>query len=151
MGGQIPRSIDVYNPRLRARVTIDLPFANDTVDKDLYRLFDRENVLNLCMDLLRKIPDWKYLLERAVREDERRGLQLAWRNELSLDWVWLDRDVCGEERPWAVACGLALKQVYFPSFCGHGVSSNEFLPLRRDFSNRPWRSDLRSICQRMFI
>ena len=44
-------------------------------------------------------------LERGVR------LGLAWRMNTNLDWIWLDEDVRGNPRYWAVLYGLALKQV----------------------------------------
>ncbi|KAF9527557.1 Pleckstrin homology domain-containing protein, partial [Crepidotus variabilis] len=108
MGGVIPRSMEVYNPRLNTKVTIDIPDADGTNSAGLYRVFRRENIIQLCMESLEKVPDYKYLVENAVLAGK--TVQLAWRYQTNLDWVWLDDDVFGEARDWAVLCGLAFKQ-----------------------------------------
>lgn len=94
------------NPRLNTKVKIDIP----TADNDrIYRVFSRENAIALCRDSLRSVPDWKNLVEREILEGK--SLELAWRVDTNLDWVWLDDDIEGDMRQWAVLCGLALKQV----------------------------------------
>lgn len=109
MGGRMPRTIDIRNPGLSTKVTIDIPEAEDTVNGGLYYLFKRENVIKLCMKSLRSVLDWKFLMERLTKEEN--SLQLAWRVDANLDWIWLETDVFGETRDWAVLCGLAFKQV----------------------------------------
>jgi len=42
-------------------------------------------------------------------------LELAWRIDTALDWVWQTEDVEGKAREWAVLCGLALKQGHKPA------------------------------------
>ena len=102
----MPKTMDIHNPGLSTKVTIDIP---ESEDEELYCLFKRENVIELCTRSLRNVPDWKVLMEKEIKEGM--SLQLAWRVAANLDWVWLDTDVFGEARDWAVLCGLAFKQV----------------------------------------
>ena len=105
----MPKTMDIHNPGLSTKVTIDIANPEDAENGGLYRLFKRENVINLCMESLRNLPDWKFLVEKEIEEGS--SLQLAWRVDANLDWVWLDTDVLGETRDWAVLCGLVFKQV----------------------------------------
>jgi hypothetical protein len=106
-GGQIPRTVDVYNPQLNTKVTVDI--AESKGSTVLYRVFTRENLIQLCLESLRKVPDYEYLIEKVLENGK--SLQLAWRYQANLDWVWLDQDVFGKPREWSVLCGLAFKQV----------------------------------------
>lgn len=109
MGGEIPPSIDVYNPRLSVKVTIDIPkdeSGNKEADK---KVVTRKNVIQLCMDSLHDVPDWKYLIDEEIKKGY--SLGLAWRTKVNLDWVWLEDDVNGKLREWAVLCGLPMKQL----------------------------------------
>ncbi|KAF8809576.1 hypothetical protein BYT27DRAFT_7094201 [Phlegmacium glaucopus] len=108
MGGRMPRTVDIHNPGLSTKVTIDIPEDADTEGGGLYSLFKRENVIKLCVESLRSVPDWKFLMEKEINGGK--SLQLAWRVDANLDWVWLETDVFGEPRDWAVLCGLAFKQ-----------------------------------------
>jgi hypothetical protein len=54
LGGDIPRSIDVHNPILNTKVTIDIPESKGSTI--LYRIFARENLIQLCLESLRKMP-----------------------------------------------------------------------------------------------
>ena len=109
MDGSMPKTMDIHNPGLSTKVTIDITKPEDTKNGGLYCLFKRENVIDLCMKSLRNIPNWKFLVEKEIKEGK--SLQLAWRVDTNLDWVWLDTDVLGETRDSAVLCGLAFKQV----------------------------------------
>jgi len=55
------------------------------------------------------MPDYKYLIEKAIENGH--APHLAWRYHTNLDWVWLDQDVFGKPREWSVLCGVAFKQV----------------------------------------
>ncbi|KDR82730.1 hypothetical protein GALMADRAFT_844524 [Galerina marginata CBS 339.88] len=112
MGGQIPRTIDVYNPRLSTKVTIEVSEEDQLNSAALYQLFKRENILNLCMETLRKVPHYKYLVVGEIEKGK--SLQLAWRLDATLDWMWLETDVSGKHRDWSVLCGLAFKQASRP-------------------------------------
>ena len=107
LGGLIPRSIDVYNPGLSTKVTIDIPEGNGSTIP--YRIFTRDSLIHICLESLRKVPDYKFLLAKALESGK--SPQLAWRYQTNLDWVWLDHDVFGMPREWSVLCGLAFKEV----------------------------------------
>ncbi|KAF8908921.1 Pleckstrin homology domain-containing protein [Gymnopilus junonius] len=106
-GGQIPRTIDIHSPRLSTKVTIDVPENEEMHNGSLYKIFKRENILDLCMNSLRKVPDWDYLMENELAKGK--SLQLAWRVDANLDWIWLETDVYERPRDWAVLCGLPFK------------------------------------------
>lgn len=119
LGGQIPKTIDVYSPRLNTKVTIDIPESGG--NQTLYSIFTRENLIQLCLESLRKLPDYKYLIEKALESGK--SPQVNWRYQANLDWVWLDHDVFGKPRKWAVLCGVAFKQVsiFFISYSVNNV------------------------------
>jgi len=105
MGGQLPSTIEVRNPRLDTTVRIDVPIAEND---QIYKVFSRDNVIRLCMDSLRSVPDWKNVIERQMAKGQ--TLQLAWRADTNIDWIWLQHDAYRDPRRWAVLCGLALNQ-----------------------------------------
>jgi hypothetical protein len=72
-------------------------------------MFTRENMINLCTKALVSVPDWEHIIQRRIEEGDR--LELAWRLDTKLDWVWKDDCVDGLPRLWSVLCGLSLKQV----------------------------------------
>jgi hypothetical protein len=106
MGGQLPRTLEVRNPRMNVKVKIDIPMGDND---QTYRVFSRNNVIGLCMDSLRTVGDWNYVVEREMMEGK--ALELTWRSDTNLDWIWLEDDIYGNPRASAVLCGLALKQV----------------------------------------
>ncbi|KAL0580133.1 hypothetical protein V5O48_001909 [Marasmius crinis-equi] len=110
LGGELPRTISVRNPKLDSKVNIDMP-AIDTAEA--FKVFTRDNVIALCMENLRSVRDWKYIIERQIAEG--RVLELAWRRDTNLDWIWLDDDVDGKKRNWAVLCGLVMNQSSIPA------------------------------------
>ncbi|KAF9481182.1 hypothetical protein BDN70DRAFT_855567 [Pholiota conissans] len=113
MGGQIPPSIDIYIPRLSTKVTVDI--SNDTDNRDTSKhVFSRENVVQLCMNALHNIPDWQFVMDEQIKKGC--SLALAWRSKANLDWIWLDDDVTGNLREWAVLCGLPMKQLVIPAY-----------------------------------
>ncbi|KAJ8080665.1 hypothetical protein PM082_017499 [Marasmius tenuissimus] len=110
LGGELPPTISVRNPRLDSKVNIDMPAVDTT---EAFKVFTRENVVALCMENLRSVRDWKYIIERQVAEGG--VLELAWRRETHLDWIWLDDDVDGRPRNWAVLCGLVMQDSTIPA------------------------------------
>ena len=110
LGGQVPPTIEVHNPRLNSTVTIDIPYRLQIDNQELYAVFTRDNIVELCMNSLRSVPDWFALVEKELTEQGKR-LELCWRRDAHLDWLWLDEDVYGKTRPWAILAGLAVKQV----------------------------------------
>jgi hypothetical protein len=108
LGGRIPPTIEIRNPRLGARVNIDIPAEYMEGRKDGNPMFCRENLIELCTTALGSVPDWDFIIQRRIKEG--RSLELAWRLDTKLDWVWQNECVDGTPRNWAVLCGLALKQ-----------------------------------------
>ncbi|KAG6850272.1 hypothetical protein H0H93_015529 [Arthromyces matolae] len=109
LGHKLPLSIDVRNPRVNTKVQIDIPQGES---ENPYQVFTPENVIALCMKAYSAVPDWKSLIERELSRGKK--LQLAWRQDTDLDWIWLDDDIYGQERPWSVLFGLALQQSIRP-------------------------------------
>ncbi|KAF9454744.1 hypothetical protein P691DRAFT_716543 [Macrolepiota fuliginosa MF-IS2] len=107
LGGEIPRSIDIRNPRLGTKVAIELP-PLDLMDAiTAAKMFSRRNIIALCLRSLKPVPGWGNFVEYEKKRG--RTLQLAWRSETHVDWVWFDRNAEGEQREWSVLCGLAFK------------------------------------------
>ncbi|KAJ7644051.1 Pleckstrin homology domain-containing protein [Roridomyces roridus] len=103
LGGRIPPSLEVRNPSLGTRVSIDL-----SGDKGYAQMCTRENIIALCMRSLRRVKDWQELVEAQLAEGKK--LELAWRmGGTQMDWVWLDEDVNGAARRAAVLGGIAME------------------------------------------
>lgn len=112
MGGQLPATLDIRNPQLNTKVSVDIPEDYILNSEKLYSMFRRENIISLCMDTLQAVPQWYHLIERELEKGK--ALQLCWRVDSNVDWVWLDDDVYGVSREWSVLCGLAFKQAMRP-------------------------------------
>ncbi|EEB92094.1 hypothetical protein MPER_09448, partial [Moniliophthora perniciosa FA553] len=126
LNSKLPPYVTIKNPRLDSKVNIELP----TDPERQYAVFTRENVVNLCIESLSHLRDFQYLVERHRAEG--RVFQLAWRRETHLDWIWLDEDVDGRPRDWAVLCGLLMQESSVPAhlelrLCRHFPS---FIPLK---------------------
>jgi hypothetical protein len=87
---------------------IDIP--QDTVtDEETYAVFTPSNIIGLCDQILRRASDYDEYIGRAMAEGG--SLELAWRMDTRLDWVWQSYDLSGNKRDWSVLYGLALKLV----------------------------------------
>lgn len=53
LDSQIPRSIDVYNPDVNIKVTINISESKDS--SNLYHLFTHQNFIQICLDALQKV------------------------------------------------------------------------------------------------
>lgn len=106
--GKLPRSMDVKCPGLNATVTIDAPETCGNEVEKMYEIFNRENLIRLCVEGLSALSDWSSLIQREIANGKR--LELAWRWDANLDWIWLETDVNQEKRKWAVLCGLVAKE-----------------------------------------
>jgi hypothetical protein len=81
-----------------------------------YKTFTRDKVIEACREQMSDVPEWDLVIESSLRtgvEQSRARLELGWRTESKLDWAWLEDDVDGMNRPWAVLFGIALKNVSF--------------------------------------
>ncbi|KAH7921911.1 hypothetical protein BV22DRAFT_1197834 [Leucogyrophana mollusca] len=116
LGGEIPSTIEVRCPSIEARVKIDVPVIDIINMERAYTMFSRRNIIELVQKSLGSSHhsgdaasrDWKYVIEREMAAGK--TLELAWRMEAKLDWVWQEDDIEGNPRPWAILCGLVLKQ-----------------------------------------
>ncbi|KAK0201660.1 hypothetical protein DFS33DRAFT_1349082 [Desarmillaria ectypa] len=127
VGGQVPSMIEVRNPTLDAKVKIDVPTI--TTVEGYSKTFTRSNVIALCLQSLRKVPDWKEVIEREISLGK--VLELAWRMDTNLDWVWLEDDVYGQQREWVILCGLAFKQAHLELRLGDHYPTRIAKPLNR--------------------
>jgi len=109
LGGEIPKSIDIRNPRLELRVVFELP-CFDLIDHGTaLRMLNRRDIIALCMKSLKSVPGWSDFIEHERQKG--RTLQLAWRSGAHVDWIWNDFNAEGEHREWSALCGLAFKSV----------------------------------------
>jgi hypothetical protein len=92
-----------------SRVKIDIPDSLSLEPDQGVSMFTRQNLIGLCQKALKNYRDWEFIVERELEKGKH--LELAWRMEMKLDWIWLDEDVDGKKREWAVLCGLPLRQV----------------------------------------
>ncbi|KAL4250079.1 hypothetical protein ABKN59_004898 [Abortiporus biennis] len=108
LGGTLPPFIEIRAPALDTRMKIDIPNYDIADINSAYSVFTHSNVTKLCQEGLETVPEYENLIERYLRAGS--TLELAWRIDTVLDWVWQLNDVKGKYRDWAVLCGLALKQ-----------------------------------------
>src|ERR1700722_11832979 len=108
VGGKIPPCIEIRNPGLGVHVKIDVPREYMEQPEEGGTMFTPENLIKLCTTALGSVPDWSHLILNQMQQGKK--LELAWRLDTQLDWVWQNQCVDGARRNWAVLCGLALKQ-----------------------------------------
>lgn len=122
LGGQIPPSIDISCPIIDTRLKLEIA-AEDIVNLDrAYGTFSVQKIINLVRQSMISADgissvasrDWKCVIEQQLQTGKR--LELNWRLEAQLDWVWQTEDVQGSARPWAVLSGLPLNQVCIAIF-----------------------------------
>ena len=111
MGGELPPFIEVRAPALDTRMKIDIPHYNTADINAAYEVFTKPNIVSLCQKSLQAVPEYEALIAHQLRNGA--SLELAWRVDTILDWVWQLSDVTGKIREWAVLCGLAIKQVRY--------------------------------------
>ena len=107
MDGKLPSFIEVRSPVLDTRMKIDIPENAD------YAVFSRDNLVALSMRTFGTVQDWNIIIRKRLAEGAH--LELAWRLDTNLDWVWWHDDIYGNPRAWAVLAGLALNQVLYIS------------------------------------
>jgi hypothetical protein len=103
MDGKIPPFLEVRSPVMDTRLKIDIPEnANDS-------FFCHNNLVALCKKTLSAVRDWDVIIKKRIADGAH--MELAWRLDTNLDWVWWLDDIHGHPRSWAVLAGLALNQV----------------------------------------
>lgn len=108
LGGELPPSIEVRCPTLDTRLKIDVPQGH-AGGQSAFNVFTPSNTVGLCKNVLKKVEDYDEVIGGEIKHGA--SLELAWRMDTRLDWVWQPEDVLGNRRDWAVLYGLALKQV----------------------------------------
>ena len=108
MEGKLPPFIEVRSPVIETRLKIDIPESADG------GFFCYDNLVALCMRTLSSVRDWEVIIKNRLAEGAH--MELAWRLDTNLDWVWWHDDIHGHPRSWAVLAGLALNQVLSISF-----------------------------------
>ena len=103
MDGKLPPSIEVRSPVLDTRLKIDIPEGADS------GFFCHSNLVGLCKKSLSTVRDWDVIIKKRLADGAH--MDLAWRLDTNLDWVWWLDDIHGNPRSWAVLAGLALNQV----------------------------------------
>ncbi|KAH9986612.1 hypothetical protein BJV77DRAFT_1061765 [Russula vinacea] len=102
MDGKIPPFLEVRSPVMDTRLKIDIPEnANDS-------FFCHDNLVALCKKTLSAVRDWDVIIKKRIADGAH--MELAWRLDTNLDWVWWLDDIHGHPRSWAVLAGLALNQ-----------------------------------------
>lgn len=114
MDGKLPPFIEVRSPVIDTRLKIDIPEGAGG------GFFCQENLVALCTRALRTVRDWDAIIKKRLADGAH--MELAWRLDANLDWVWWLDDINGNPRSWAVLAGLALNQV-------HSIHSGLFLVL----------------------
>ncbi|KAG9103832.1 hypothetical protein FRC06_007644 [Ceratobasidium sp. 370] len=113
LGGELPETVDIHCPALGTRVRVDIPNLDRWAPSDSWKHVTRSYLIDACGRSLRGLPDWDAMMESPALRGAK--LQLAWRKESKLDWVWLESDEQGREIDWQVLFGLALRQPRLPS------------------------------------
>ncbi|GAA5937484.1 Spo71p [Sporobolomyces koalae] len=122
LGGQIPRVLEISVPALGAKIRIPVPEdLPEPEDKEIgarvtaedragegYRLLKPRAVVDLCIEQLGKVADWKELGEQAKASGA--TFRLAWRRDGVLDWVEEGDDAV--ETDYAVIGGIASRQAH---------------------------------------
>lgn len=119
--------MDVAIPLINVRVKVFLPTNGDR------RPLTRDRVIDLCQNSTDNVEGLANLREEHVVQKHRK-LELCWRTETKLDWVWLDNDTEGKQRDDAVCYGIALQDVSFDTCVFKGsladcCNSHTFLQL----------------------
>jgi len=86
-------------------VEFPIPVVDFATGNEGWHTFTRDKVIENCRKQMSGIHDWDALVEEPIRKGER--LELCWRSGSKLDWVWLEHDEEGRDRPWAVLWGVA--------------------------------------------
>ena len=104
LDGHLPPSFEVKCPLVHSRVSIPIP--NEGED---FESLSRDFILDACSNALDHSFAWKTVIEMPVVNGRR--LELCWKRDTNLDWIWLRDDVNGNKREWEVLYGLAMQTV----------------------------------------
>ena len=111
LGAALPDHIEVSCPLVHA--TVHMPVPDGGAD---WRAVTRDFVIDECSQAMDGSFAWQTVIQMPLLNGRR--LELCWKLDTKLDWVWLKDDVDGRKREWEVLFGAALNQVcsLFDSF-----------------------------------
>ncbi|KAI5122450.1 hypothetical protein M0805_008762 [Coniferiporia weirii] len=104
LGGALPSSFEVSCPLVHSRVSIPIPDSGNG-----WKVLTRDYIIDQCSRALENSFAWRTVVQLPILNGRR--LELCWRTNTKLDWVWLKDDVEGRKRDWEVLFGAALKYV----------------------------------------
>ncbi|KAG9035602.1 hypothetical protein FRB95_011008 [Tulasnella sp. JGI-2019a] len=107
IGGGMPDVIEVNVPQLGSRIRFDVPSAEFLEVNQGYRTISRRYILDMCRQYIGP-EDWEKILDDAGQ------VELCWRKNGNLEWIWLDLDVNGETRAWSVVHPVGFRQLKAP-------------------------------------
>lgn len=147
LGGDIPSTIDIQVPVLGTRVTLEVPQLDVGEGFEGYGSLTPQRILSVCQEALGSFPSYESLIQAEIERGAQLGL--AWHRGMNLDWVWLESDVNGSRRDWAVLYGLALKQVsgifgsnlFILIMCLGDLLSPRYIFACRDTNQSNWNSE----------
>lgn len=108
VGGETPEFLEVNIPHLGSRFRLDVPNADFLEVQQGYQTISRRYILEQCQESL-GAEDW----ERACDDDDDVKLELCWRKNGNLEWIWLDTDGDGDPRDWSVIWPVGFRQVEY--------------------------------------
>ena len=78
-------------------------------DRDTWRSLTRDYIIDQCTQALEDSFAWQTVIQMPIVNG--RKLELCWRTDTTLDWIWLRDDVDGNKRDWEALFGIALQMV----------------------------------------
>ena len=104
LGGSLPNHIEVGCPLVHACVSMPIPEIRAG-----WKFVTRDYVIDQCSRAMEGSFAWQTVIQLPILNGRR--LELCWRSNSKLDWVWLKDDVNGKRRDWEVLFGMAMNYV----------------------------------------
>ncbi|KAG8886651.1 hypothetical protein FRB97_000071 [Tulasnella sp. 331] len=107
IGGTLPEVIEVNVPQLGSRIRFDVPSSEFLEVTQGYKTINRSYILDTCRQEI-GTEDWRRICDDAG------SVELCWRRNGNLEWIWLDRDVDGNPRDWSVIYPVGFRRLKAP-------------------------------------
>lgn len=104
LGNTLPDSLEISCPLVNTRVRIPIP-----EDENAWRILTRDYIIDQCTQAMGDSFAWQTIVQMPIVNGRR--LELCWRTDTTLDWIWLKDDVDGLKRDWEALFGIALQLV----------------------------------------
>ncbi|OCB84999.1 hypothetical protein A7U60_g7956 [Sanghuangporus baumii] len=108
LGAALPDHIEISCPLVHARVTLPVPDGGAG-----WREVTRDFVIDECSEAMEGSFAWQTVIQLPILNGRR--LELCWRLDTRLDWVWLKNDVDGRKRDWEILFGAAISRLGSPT------------------------------------